>query len=74
MSVDTIFKFFKTSAITWETARAHRGYTAEIEYTLPSGPYTLTITGAGAPAPAEYVTLRNAKNAFRKFMLDKDVT
>lgn len=53
----------------WATRRAHRGYTGAIAFA--SNEYTLTITGSGAPAAAAYPTLRNAKNAFRKFLLEK---
>lgn len=68
MSVDNI-TWFKTSATTWETPNQHREYTAEIEYTIGVG-YELTITGLAPPAPEVYVTLRNAKNGFRKFLFD----
>ncbi len=58
-----------TGYTAWATRRAHRGYTAVIAFA--ANVYTLTITGSGAPAAAPYNTLRNAKNAFRTFMLDK---
>ncbi len=53
----------------WSTKAAQRGYTAVINYTNPN--YTLTITGAGAPAPTAYDTLHEAKDALRHFLSDK---
>lgn len=69
----TTFKFFLTAVNTWATPHSYRGFTAGIAYVSGTG-YTLTITGSGAPAPATYATLRNAENAFRKFLLDKPIT
>ncbi len=66
------YTWFRTASATqWNTARAHRGYTGQI--VLASSVYTLTITGTGAPAAAPYPTLKNAKNAFRKFLTAKPV-
>lgn len=70
---DNKFTIWKTGATSWATERAHRGYTCAIAYAALTG-YTLTITGSGAPAAAPYPTLRNAKNAFRKFLHDKPVS
>lgn len=67
MADQEYFKFYKTSATTWATPHQHRGYTAVITYLAGTG-YTLVVTGAAPPADATYPTLRNAKNAFRKFM------
>lgn len=72
MSADDITWFRNGSVSNWATARAHRGYTAAIVLVGPT--YTLTITGSGAPGPVGYATLRNAKDAFRHFLLDKPVS
>lgn len=61
------------SATQWKTWRGHRGYTGAIVRT-GDAVYQLTITGSGAPAAAPYKTLKNAKNAFRKFLTAKPVT
>lgn len=68
--MSTRINWNRTGVNQYSTSRAQKsgGYTAVITY---STNYTLTITGAGAPAPASYNTLRNAKNAFRKFLLSK---
>lgn len=59
----------KTGTGTAWTCKAHRGYTASIESS--TGQYVLTITGAGAPGPVSYPTLKLAKNAFSVFLRTK---
>lgn len=73
MSDDQIFKILKTGDASWATPHSYRGYTASIAYVSGTG-YTLTITGPSAPAAATYPTLRNARNAFRHFLLDKPIS
>ncbi len=72
MSTTDKFRFFRTGSTTWATPTTHRGYTALITYLSGTG-YTLAITGSGAPSNATYPTLRNAKNAFRKFLHNKPI-
>jgi hypothetical protein len=64
----------KQSNTIWATHNK-RGFVGSIEYITPrdADPYRLTITGTGAPAAADYKTLRLAKNAFRKFLHSKPV-
>lgn len=59
----------RTGDAQW-TSNTERAYSAVVDFTAP-GTYTLTITGSGAPAAADYATLRLAKNAFRKFLTTK---
>lgn len=58
------------AATLWVTAREHRGYVGHINR-VGDAAYQLTIVGPSAPSPVSYATLRNAKNAYRKFLLDK---
>lgn len=58
----------KTSDAQW-TSNPERGYTATIDYAAGENPYTLTVDGEESSWP----TLRNAKNAFRRFLSDKPV-
>jgi hypothetical protein len=44
-----------------------RGYSAAVAIN-PDGSATLTVIGAGAPAPATFPTRAAAKNGFRKFL------
>ena len=60
----------KTADNTW-TSPAERGYTAVIVFAPLTNLYTLTITGSGAPSPADYATRGLAKDAFRIYLLDK---
>ena len=65
------YRWQKTSDTQW-TANPQRGYTATIDYAVGPNPYTLTITGPGGTVTS-WPTLRNAKNEFRRFLLDKPV-
>lgn len=57
-----------TSATAWATYQAHRGYSATIS--VSGGVYTLAVTGTGSYS-STWPTLKNAKNDFRKYLLDK---
>lgn len=48
------------------TAIGKPGYTATITWTGTD--YSLTITGAGAPAVAYYTTRKKAKHAYQEFL------
>jgi hypothetical protein len=69
---DKFIGWRKQSDTQWETLNK-RGFVGTIDYVPGVDPYTLTITGTGAPAPVSYKTLRIAQNAFRKFLHDKPV-
>lgn len=58
------------SSTQWLSSAERTEYSGQIDFT-PPGTYTLTITGTGAPSPADYATLKLAKNAFRKFLFTK---
>lgn len=61
------------SDIQWITWRSHRGFSGQIDHT-GNAAYQLTVTGTGAPSPATYQTLKEAKNAFRKFLHGQPVS
>lgn len=68
MSTSDRISWLKQTNSQWKT-RSKRGHVGTIDYAgIGLDPYTLTVTGAGAPAPASYPNLRDAKNAFRKFI------
>lgn len=63
-------RFYKTADDQWQTAD-ERGYTAQIDYVAGPNPYTLTINPGAVVS--SWPTLENAKNEFRRFLLDKPV-
>lgn len=56
----------------WSSS-AERGYTAVINFVPATiaAPYSLVVTGSGAPATAGYKTLKLAKHAFSLFLHTK---
>lgn len=66
-----LLKFKKTSNTTW--AKTIRGYTATVTFNALATPdrYNCTVDGVGSLG--DFTSLRKAKNAFRKFLLNKPV-
>lgn len=63
------FRWHRVGSASWHTNQVFRGYSGVIDYVVGTG-YTLTTTPSGAPT-GPYTTLKNAKNAFRKFLHTK---
>lgn len=55
------------------TTHPKRGYVGQIDYAAGPTPYTLTITGTGAPAPSSHQTFKLAKSQFNRFLRTKSV-
>jgi len=62
----------KTSDTECQTKGPRRGYTGTITLDVKPNPYKLEITPG--PVNSEHATFKAAKNAFRKFLLDKPVS
>ena len=72
MDVSDKISWFKTSATTW-SPKTQRGFDAEITYTAGiENPYEIVINPGAVTS--QHATFRNAKNAFRKYLLDKPVS
>ena len=72
MDVSDKVSWNRISDTQWQT-KAHRAGNWVGTITLGAGanPYSLTISGGGGTTT--WPTLRNAKNAFRRFLFDKPV-
>jgi hypothetical protein len=66
-----LLKFKKSANDVW-LSRPRRGYLGTITRSISSLPFNLTID-SGVGSIGDFSTLRQAKNAFRKFLLDKPV-
>lgn len=72
MNTDHHINWHKTSNTQWQTT-PHRTYTGTIDRIGASAPYTHRLTVTPGPVVTTVKTLGQAKNEFRKFLLDKPV-
>ncbi len=66
-----LMKFIRVTDLTWESRR-RRTFLATITKNLITHKYNCTVDNGGGNL-GDFNTLRNAKNAFRKFLHDKPV-
>ena len=72
-SDSALMKFTKTANLEWTSKGVNRGYTGVIIFLDAPATQRYTITINPGAVVSTHNTLRNAKNEFRKFLLDKPV-